>query len=243
MRDGPYITEGAFKYPSLRDGLLYWWEPALGSMAGQLLDLGPYANHMTITNATDSISGPNHAIASSSTAQYANTNQALLVSGLSVLTFAFWLNWTTFANNDFTWLQMSLNWPTQVNAFAIYPNTSLNSGFGFFVRDAGGVFRDITFSRPSQGNWHHYVLTADLSSATVLGNAFVDGIQQTLATSSSGTPTPGTFSNQVLYLNGVGSIGTIAIYNRYLLADEVTSLYQNGSSRDAMLLPKTNLDL
>jgi hypothetical protein len=143
------------------------------------------------------------------------------------LTIAFWLNWTTFANNDALGFEYSPNYNGNNGGILCDPNASSpNSGTFIFGVNLGGVTTG-EFTRPSAGVWHQYVAILDgtQTGANQVSTVYVDGISQSL-THSLTSGTPNNFGNYSLYLMsrnasslfGAGSMADFAIWGGAILS-------------------------
>jgi len=90
----------------------------------------------------------------------------------------------------------------------------------------------------ADGQWHHVVLTYDGSSNASGVNIWVDGANQSLGivhdtlnqtTLNLATPTIGARNSSGTYFDGL--IDEVAIYNRWLTAEDVAYRWNNGSGR------------
>ena len=77
-------------------------------------------------------------------------------SSLSAITVEFWMNWSTFANDNDMALELTQNSTLLSGGFFIEPNSTQQGGrFGVGI---GGLLNrnNSYFVRPSANAWHHY---------------------------------------------------------------------------------------
>ena len=162
------------------------------------------------------------------------------LSGTSVITMSFWLNWNNFANDD----RFAMSWAfPSVGNFWINPNSSGGGGApsGFFK---GGVVGNVGMSagylvRPSAGAWHYYsfVLDKGLSSGEVYNGMYLDGSLQTTVTTVLDANNTNNFTKDSLYfmsaqgtsLFGAGSLDEFRISNSARSSGWIQTEYNNQS--------------
>jgi len=161
------------------------------------------------------------------------------LSGTNVATAAFWMERTSFSDNDKLALEFSSNYNTDnAGGFIINPDSSSFGGGLFAVghsRTGQASTHSETFARPSAGVWHHYVVVFDKASNPDSIDVWVDGVAQSMTTNLSINSTDN-FANSTLYLMsracsslfGGNSLDDVRVYSRALSASEVQRLYQLG---------------
>src|SRR4029077_8316979 len=115
-----------------------------------------------------------------SCASFNGSNQygsaTLDLSGTSAVTVSFWMNWTSYANDDRLAMEVTPDFNNSTTGFMIDPNSSFGGGGQFEAGlrgDAG--YNQVLFARPSLG-WHHYafIFNKAAGSATEV-IPYVDG--------------------------------------------------------------------
>jgi YD repeat-containing protein len=223
-------------------GLVDYWR--MGESSGTTLaDSAGTNNATTIGGVTLGVPGgpagdPNTAASfdGSNDAASANVNLA----GSSKITVEFWLNWTTFANDDRLAMEFTPNYHDNDGGFLIDPDAFQNGG-SFAVGIGRNASRNTAFfTRPSAGVWHHYAFVLDTTApAATQITPYVDGQPVSYTKLDNGTGA-GNFANSVLYmmsrannsLFGLGALDEVAIYNRALTAAEIDEHFASyGSNR------------
>ncbi len=159
-----------------------------------------------------------------------SASAALNLSGTNKLTIEFWLNWTTFANDDKLALEFTSNFNNTNGGFLINPNSSTSGGRFEVAVGRNGTRNNAYFTRPSAGAWHHYAIvlnTGTLSGSQVI-TIYVDGKAVSVTKGSSGI-LAGNFANSTLYfmsrggssLFGKGVFDELAIYDEALTATQI----------------------
>jgi len=158
----------------------------------------------------------------------------LNLSGSSQLTLEFWLNWSTYTNNDQLAFEFTSNFNNESGGFLIDPNAGeLGGKFGIGIGREGSR-NNAYFARPSAGVWHHYAIVLNTAAPAAQQIVpYVDGQPVSIEKLNSGTGA-GNFANSTLYfmsrgassLFGKGSLDEVALYNRALSATEIAAHYQ-----------------
>jgi NPCBM/NEW2 domain/Concanavalin A-like lectin/glucanases superfamily/Putative Ig domain len=171
----------------------------------------------------------NGCLAFNGTNQYGSS--ALDLSGTNVITVAFWLKWTAYANDDRIALEFTPNFNNASTGFLILPDESVSGQFQAGVQGNAG-YNQVNFPRPSAGVWHHFSFVMDKSApaATQL-TPYLDGqpVSYTKPTAAANT---NNFGNSALFamsrngtsLFGSGDLDELRIYPRALSAAEILSL-------------------
>ncbi|MDX6609099.1 MAG: hypothetical protein QOF85_1024 [Solirubrobacterales bacterium] len=159
-----------------------------------------------------------------------NAKASLSLSSTQRLTIEFWLNWTSYANDDRLAFEYTSNFNNTSGGFLVNPNSS-TSGGQFEVAIGRGISRNnVFFARPSAGAWHHY---AFVFNTTLTGSQqitpYVDGKAVSFSKGSSGTGA-GSFASTTLNfmsrngssLFGKGSLDEVAIYNQALTSTQIS---------------------
>lgn len=152
-----------------------------------------------------------------------------------VITFAFWMYWDAFANNDALAFEFTSNGATRNGGgFAFNPNSS-GPGLGklvFFGNTTNSVDSFATsWARPSAAAWHRYVLVLSVTGSVEL---YIDGKIQPKVVESNPAQS-GNFSDSNLHLLcrnqsslfASGNLQDLAIYNGALSEAEVLADYRN----------------
>jgi hypothetical protein len=159
------------------------------------------------------------------------------LSAFSRLSVSFWLFWDTFANDDDFAFEFTPSTNTN-SGFAVNPNSSAPAAGQFsFVSGGSAGAASRSAVRPSENEWHHYVVNIDrleIGSAAIQ-SVFIDGASVALTNRASfGSST--NFANSTLYLFsrnnaalfGAGRIQNLAIRGGYLMsADEARQEYDD----------------
>lgn len=201
------------------------------------------------STAVDSVGSANIALVGSPTwngttnCSFNGTSQAgsaaANLSAYNIITVTFWLNWTTFANNDHLGLEYTASFDNK-NAFLIDPNQSTTTKFQIIMsRNTGSLqWNAGTIIRPSAGVWHFYCIVLDRTTGTALGvKCYLDGASVTVTQTQSIGMNSTTFDNSTLYLMaenastlfGAGTLDDLRIYSREITSGEVTTLFNNGA--------------
>jgi len=157
---------------------------------------------------------------------------ALDLSDTSVVSVAFWLNWTAYANDDKLAMEFSSDFNNVTTGFMVNPNSSAQGGGKFeagFLGSAG--YNQVLFARQAAG-WHHYTIVFNKGSdAAHQVTPYVDGVAvaYTKPTSSANS---GNFGSATLYfmsrggasLFGSGSMDDVRVYKRALASSEAMGL-------------------
>ena len=98
---------------------------------------------------------PTRPRASTASNDYATAN--LNLSGTSKLTVEFWLNWTTFANDDRLAMEFTPSYHDNAGGFLIDPNAPQNGGRSPSASARSASRNTAYFTRPdAPASWHHY---------------------------------------------------------------------------------------
>lgn len=162
---------------------------------------------------------------------------ALNLSAYSTITVEFWLNWTTYANDDHFLCEYGPDANGQ-DAFYIDPNGSAGK-FNVTVTGlpSGGQNNQAFFTRPGTPGWHYFAVVLDRTAAAAnLITPFLDGVAVSY-TKPLSDAISGTFGNRTtLYfmsrnlasLFGPGNLADFAIYGSALTATQIRTHYQAG---------------
>ena len=152
---------------------------------------------------------------------------AINLSSFNKISIAFWLWWDSFANNDDLAGELSANYNDTQGGILIDPNSATGSfQVGVNVVQASGDYTVGTFSRPSGGAWHQYVLILDISTNPNTIVVYMDAVSQTFTYSDQSTTTTSVFANaawNVMSRNnaslfGAGRMAELAIYGGLALS-------------------------
>ena len=151
-------------------------------------------------------------------------------------TISFWLNWTTFANNDKLACELTVDYGANAGGFLCDPNsTGPSAGSAYFGYCTVSSAQTVTaeFTRPSAGAWHNWICLIDTtqSNANVLPAVYIDGISQSLTHTNTGG-FQANFANAKLNfmcrnqasLFGAGSMADFVFYNALLSPAEAQAL-------------------
>ena len=169
-----------------------------------------------------------------------NAQANLNLSGTSKLTVEFWMNWTTFANDDRLAMEFTPSYHDNAGGFLIDPDAPQNGGT-FAVGIGMNASRNTAyFARPSTGGWHHYAFVLDTTApAAQQIIPYIDGQPVAYTKLDNGTGA-GPFANSTLYmmsragsaLFGLGDLDELAVYNRALSASTIDEHYASyGTNR------------
>ena len=151
----------------------------------------------------------------------------LNLSTTNKATIEFWLNWSSFDEDDDLALEFTSNFNQNSGGFVVDPDAG-QGGFGVGIGVADSR-NNVFFARPSAGAWHHYALVFDSTApAAQQIKPYVDGQPVTFTKTAEGTGA-GNFANSTLYLMsragtglyGQGGMDELAVYNRALSAAEI----------------------
>jgi hypothetical protein len=162
---------------------------------------------------------------------------SLDLSGTSAVTVAFWMNWSSYANDDRLAMEFSSNFNNVTTGFMIDPNSSSGGGGQFEAGlrgDAG--YNQALFARPAAG-WHHYAFVFNKAAAAASEvTPYVDGVAVPY-TKTTSTDNNNTFGSDQLFwmsragssLFGAGALDGVRVYSRALSASEITALAKTQS--------------
>lgn len=147
------------------------------------------------------------------------------LSAVSQITLAFRMKWDAYGSGD----NMAMEFTPNLNdnpGFYVDPN----AGTDFQIGCSQGVSR--SFTRPTAGAYHYYIITIDRINTLVTFN--VDNVE-IAQTAGFGQGSTGNFANNILYLFsransalfGAGNLQKLAIFNGLLSSAEKTSLFNN----------------
>ena len=213
-------------------GMLAWWKLNDSSGSTGVDSIG--TNTLTLIGSPTWNGSTNLAFNGTSQAGTA----AIDLSGQTVITLTFWLNWTTFSGNDDLAFEFTTNSNNRAG-FVIDPNSS-SSGTPFetTVSAAGSLYNGGKITRPSASAWHFYAVVIDRTTGTAISVIhYVDGSVVTTTQSNSGNLGGGAFANSILCfmsrngaeLFGAGSLDDVRVYGRSLTSGEVSTLNANGA--------------
>ncbi len=213
---------------------------------------GPKLNSTTSTDSSSSgyngtlSNGPvpvrgkiGQALSFDGTDDYVKTTPVTI--GSSIASVAFWLNWNAYANDDDFAMELGPSATGNDKTFYIDPNGATAAGrVELTIQDSGGgagtSYLVKSFTRPSAGQWHHWVIILD--NSTVAGDitAYIDGVAQSMTADMSTKAGSGNFkvdnlnfmSRNGSAVFGAGSLDDVRIYNRALSATEILQLYNQG---------------
>jgi uncharacterized protein len=215
---------------------ILWWKFPNGSGSTATAAVGPdcalgaapptwAAGYGTIPYSLD-FDGSDDRAASASAVTY----------GSPEITIAMWLRWDAFSNNDDLALESSNNSNNNAYTFVLDPNSSSPAAFVVAVKGATGTLAK-SFTRPTQGFWHHYAFAMSQSANTGAGDLviYVDGSAVSMNTDTNNKTGTSNFSTQTLYLMhrgtlslfGDGAVDDLRIYSKLLSSTEVAQVYAN----------------
>jgi Concanavalin A-like lectin/glucanases superfamily/Domain of unknown function (DUF2341) len=120
--------------------------------------------------------------------------------GTNQVTLSAWVSVTGYTNSNYAALAQfaSTNWYFNSNSFSSTPNEA--GTWGVWATGNSGLHNGGKFTRPSAGV-HHVVFTYDTTLGTALnGQAYVDGVAQTITPTFSDNLASANFGNYVLHL-------------------------------------------
>jgi PKD repeat protein len=223
------IATGASSYEAaigVTPGLQHYYK--MGESAGPTLNDSAGSDPGTISGATFGQPGP---IVGDPTTAIAFPGQADGATGGSfgqipmdlsadkTITVEFWLNWTSYANNDNLAMEFTPNFNSNAGGFLVDPNAADGT---FSVAIGQGSSRNIAaFARPTPGVWHYYAFVLDTTQggATTI-TPYVDGQAVSYTKQGQSGTGAGNFADSTLYLMsragtslfGTGTMGQVAIY-------------------------------
>jgi chitodextrinase len=199
----------------------------------------------SLLNSPTWLTGTNCAI--SGCLSFSGANQygtaRLDLSDTSVITVAFWMKWSNFANDNRLALEFSPNFHNTTGGFMIDPDSSWQSN-RFEVSLAGNAGQNsVAFARPAAGVWHHY---AFVMNKTNPGSSeivpYVDGVAAPY-TVALGADNSDNFGADTLYLMarggtslfGSGSLDDLRVYKRALSSAEIASIATPSDATPPMI--------
>ncbi len=210
-------------------GLTHYWR--MGELTGTTLADSRGTSTATISGgpslgAPGAVTGDTDtSVSFNGTTSAATANVDL--SATSKLTVEFWLKWDSYANDDRLAMEFTSNFNSNVGGFLVDPNES-NGKFAVSIGDFSSR-NNVSFTRPSAGQWHHYAFVIDTSAVAASEIIpYVDGQAVAYTKLASGTGA-GNFANSQLYfmsraassLFGAGDLDEVALYNRALPASTI----------------------
>lgn len=162
----------------------------------------------------------------------------LNLSAYNKLTLSFWMYWDSFSNDDKLAMELTTDTNWNVGGFLIDPNASSGKFVAYSLLEAGhGCGTEVI--RPSDGVWHHYVITMDRTAPNNasgnFSNIWIDGVYKTPYELYSYHEV-GTFANSTLYimsranssLFGAGKLQNIIFRGGYIATEQdVIAEYEN----------------
>jgi hypothetical protein len=157
---------------------------------------------------------------------------AVDLSSTDKATIAFWLWKDSFANDDDLAFEYTPTFNNN-NGFLVDPNSSGGSFELDISTVPGPLYNGGTFTRPSTGAWHHYVIGFDRTTGSSLGvTLYVDGVSTSVTQNLSATMT-GNYANSSLYfmsraassLFSAGRLDEVRLYTRILTVSDALELY------------------
>lgn len=216
----------------------YWKfnEITWNGSAGEVLD-SKNSNHGQSFNGAATTVSPTKMGRSSGSFDGTNDYVAipLDLSATNKVTVAFWLNWTSFSNDNDLALEFTPDVNSSTDGFLINPNGGVPTAGYFQASLRGNVEWDVTyFTRPSAGTWHHIVYIFDKSRSSNEISAYINGVPADLVTERTADNT-NNFGNSTLYvmsrggssLFGNGKMDDLAIWSTDLSAEEIQLIYKN----------------
>jgi Glycosyl hydrolases family 18/Concanavalin A-like lectin/glucanases superfamily/Bacterial Ig domain/Putative Ig domain len=219
----PPASSGPFAYWKLDDG-----------SGATVSDSSGNGSTVNLFNSPSWLTGAN--CVASSCLSFNGTNQygavALNLSDTSAVTLSFWMNWTSYANDDRLAFEFSPDFNGVATGFMVDPNSSYNGGGQFEVGFQGdGGYNQVLFARPTPG-WHHYAFVFNKGAAADNEvTPYVDGVAvpYTKPTNSENT---NNFGSDTLYfmsrggssLPGGGLLDEVQLYKQALNASQVQTL-------------------
>jgi len=216
--------------------LIDYWR--LGEASGSTFDDPIGGRDATALNGVTLGSAGALTLDTNTAASFDGTNDAatasLNLSGTRQLTVEFWLNWSTYANDDKLAFEFTPNFNNTNGGFLINPNSSTSSGRFEVAIGRNGTRNNAYFTRPSAGAWHHYAIVLNTSAllSSQYITVYVDGKAVSITKGSSGNGA-GSFANSTLYfmsrngnsLFGKGALDEVAIYDNTLSATQIAQHY------------------
>ena len=224
------LATGASSYEdavAVTPGLLHYYK--MGESAGPTINDSAGSDPGTISGATFGQPGP---ILDDPSTAVSFPGQAddgtggsfgqipMDLSADKTITIEFWLNWTSYANNDDLAMEFTPNFNNNAGGFLVDPNAADGT---FSVAIGQGASRNIAaFQRPTPGVWHYYAFVLDTtqSGATTI-TPYVDGQAVSYTKQGFSGTGAGNFADSTLYLMsrggsslfGTGQLAQLAIYN------------------------------
>jgi hypothetical protein len=185
--------------------------------------------------------------------QHTHSQYRLTLAPYAKASISFWLNWTTFADDDRLAVEYSSNYNRNAGTFIIDPNSSApdRGRFDVGVNTTGSPPAQTVagFARPKAGVWNHIVATFDLSQtgAAQIPAVYVNGRAQSL-TYRATAGVASNFTNHTLYLMsragsslfGAGAMSDLAIFRDPLSIAQVAG---RANGVDPRLVATGPLDL
>ncbi len=213
-------------------GLLHYWR--LGETSGTT-----FADSVGGSNAT-TFGGPTLGVAGGiaadpdKAARFDGVDDAARapvdLSGLSKVTFEFWLYTDAYTNDDALTLELTDNFNQNKGGLIVDPNAPQSGGrFGIGIGDPD-TRNNVFFERPTTGQWHHYAIVLDTTApAAQQITPYVDGKAIAYTKTAEGTGS-GAFANSMLnfmsrggqQLFSRGALDDLAIYSRALSPAEIS---------------------
>lgn len=225
----------AYSTAVLADAPLGYWR--MDDVTSTMVDSSGNGHNGTHSN-TPTLSQPGGIPTdpTSTAVKYNGTNQyssvAVDLSAFTRVAVEFWSNWATYNPTDQLAMEYTVLW--QGNKGFVIDFTS-SAGIFFGSGGSGADNFSDTFAHPSATVYHHFVFDMTRSGSSSLNLAYVDGVPQSLTTSTHNALTGTSFANSTLYfMSRAGSslfcspnsvIDEVAVYGGGLPSGSVLNHY------------------
>jgi hypothetical protein len=171
-----------------------------------------------------------------------NTQVSMNLGTTNQATVEWWMNWTTFANDD----HLAWEYTTNANAntaFHTNPDESGSGLFGIFEHgNAGGTLG--VNARPSAGAWHFYTATFDMSIPANQAVLYIDGTSTTSYIANVNNTDTAWTASSIMYLMSragtslcaSGSVEEWRLSTNVRSADWITTSYNNQFATNSFYL-------
>ena len=154
-------------------------------------------------------------------------------AGQTKFTLSCWIWVNAFANGDSLAMELSANYNSNNGAW-VFDIDSSDGKIDFATQTSNTFVGTFTYTRPSAGAWHHYVMELNTNGTDM---AYIDGVSQTGATHSQGFTFNGSYQLYFMSRGGgslflAGRLHEVAIWPGIMLPSSAAqALYMGADPR------------
>lgn len=169
------------------------------------------------------------------------------LSALEWVTVEFWLRWDAFANDDDLAMEFTTDFNSHNGGWLVDPNAETGK-FAVGTAITGEKRTTMEYTRPSAGDWHHYVIAMNNKDESPVDRikVYMDGAEMPGGTLfHQATLLPGPFGNSTLFLMcrnaaalfGAGDMAHLALFDT-LLSEEQAAAHYAASQEEEVEEPE-----